>query len=101
MTIIQIIQELELNKESAKIVDVIEENVIAWCASGSTFHYSILEVADDTKEQVDVDNISGDVVVEDLSDCKENIAVKKSRKPRKKKAKLKNELNEVPEENMK
>ena len=90
-----------MNKESAKIVDVIEENVIAWCASGSTFHYSILEVADDTKEQIEVDHSNGDNVVEDISDCKENIAVKKSRKPRKKKAKLKNELNEVPDKNMK
>ena len=88
-----------MNKESAKIVDVIEENVIAWCASGTTFDCSILEVAYDTKEQVDVDHTNGDV--EDISDSKENIAVKKSRKPRKKKAKLKNELNEVPDENMK
>ena len=95
-------KELELNKESAKIVDVIEENVIAWSTSGTTFHYSILEVADDTKEQIEVDNdhTNGDDVVEDLSDCKENIA-EKSRKTRKKKAKLKNELNEVPDENMK
>ena len=92
-----------MNKESAKIVEVIEENVIAWCASGATFDCSILEVAYDTKEQIDVDNdhTNGDDVVEDISDCKENIAVKKSRKPRKRKAKLKLELNEVPDENMK